>query len=384
MTLLNTSSTPKQSGRWVVTKFGGPSVLEWNTDSPLQPTKGQALVRILIAGVSGADNIQRAGGYLRFPATRQPGFTPGYDLVGIVEEVNHGGDELEIVSHEAPPIRRGDYIATMSVTGSYATHILVPLVECITLRKTDDLLKASALPLNYMTALGMLTLSKFPVTDTTRSILIGSVAGGVGTALAQLTHSLYPQVKIFGTCSPSKFDWVQQTLNVTPIDRNTSPQNLPSLVRTLNHGNGVDIAYEATGHPEAMTAFLASTTQEQPIGKLIAIGFIANISADGSRSLQGADAFDPIAFCNTAPERMAFFSVTNDYWRGARGRFMSDFDDVLMKLVRSGELEPVVEGVYKLEDAVKINEMLATGKGVRGKMVMVVDEGLWEQYKGRE
>ena len=378
MAPLNTSPTPTQSGRWVVTKFGGPSVLEWDTDSsPLHPSKGQALVRILIAGISGADNIQRAGGYLRFPATRQPGFTPGYDLVGVVEEANHSDE-----TSDSSPFQPGNYVATMSVVGAYATHILVPLAECIPLRKTDDLLKASALPLNYMTALGMLKLSRFPVSDTTRSILIGSVAGGVGTALAQLTHTLYPQVKIFGTCSPSKFDWVRQTLNVTPIDRNIPPHDFPSHIRTLNNGEGVDIAYEATGHPETMTAFLAATAQPPATpGKLIAIGFIANISTDGS---QMAEAFDPIAFCNANPERMAFFSVTNDYWRGKRESFVRDFEEVLMALVREERLKPVVEGVYRLEDAVRINEMLAGGVGVRGKMVMVADERLWEQYGRKE
>ena len=49
------------------------------TDAVLQ--SGQVFVRILAAGIAGVDNIQRAGGYLH-PLAKNPGFSPGYDIVG--------------------------------------------------------------------------------------------------------------------------------------------------------------------------------------------------------------------------------------------------------------------------------------------------------------
>ena len=367
----NTSPTPRSPGRWVVSAFGGPSVLKWQEDKTLPTTyPGQALVRILIAGISGADNIMRAGGYSRNPLASKPGFTPGYDLVGVVEAVN---EDAQVRNDTT--IRTGDLVATMSVVGGYATHTVVPLDECLILQPNEDLVKAAALPLNYMTAYGMMTMSKFPITSSTESILIGSVAGGVGVAIAQLTKLFFPHVQMFGTCSPSKFDFIN-ALCVTPIDRNTPPEQLPKAIHDLTSGKGVSIAYDAIGSPESMASFLNSTTPAT--GKLIAIGFIGNVATDGSGVVK--EPFNPIAFCDTQPTRMAFFSVTNMYWKAQRDTFRKDFEDVLLRAVREGKLNPVIGGLYRLSDAVKINEMLAGGQGVMGKLEMIVDEELWKKH----
>lgn len=78
----NTSPTPDQAGRWIISEFGGPEVLKWKTWDPFADLPAdQVLVRIITAGIAGPDNIQRAGGYPN-PACSKPGFTPGYDFVG--------------------------------------------------------------------------------------------------------------------------------------------------------------------------------------------------------------------------------------------------------------------------------------------------------------
>ncbi|PVH86418.1 hypothetical protein DL98DRAFT_407691 [Cadophora sp. DSE1049] len=81
----NTSPTPDQPGRWIVTKFGKPSVLRWESwDPTLELSDDKVLIRIIVAGIAGVDNIQRAGGYPADPRAFQPGFTTGFDLVGEV------------------------------------------------------------------------------------------------------------------------------------------------------------------------------------------------------------------------------------------------------------------------------------------------------------
>lgn len=104
----------------------------------------------------------------------------------------------------------------------------------------------------------MLRHSLFPVDDSTTSILIGSVAGGVGTAAAQVASMLFPKLKMYGTCSDSKFDFVK-SLDVTPIDRRLPLDELTRAVIELNGGEGVDVAYEATGSEANMNAFLDAT-----------------------------------------------------------------------------------------------------------------------------
>lgn len=370
----NTSPTPIQPGHWVVTQFGGPSVLKWAPFPEAKlpaPGPNSTLIRILITGISGADNIQRAGGYTRVPQTSKPGFTPGYDCVGVIESLG----ELD-GSEWTRGFSVGDIVATISVTGAYATHIVAPLEDCLPLRKGDNLISVVALPLNYMTALGMLKSSAFPVTEETESILIGSVAGGVGTAVAQVARMLFPKLKILGTCSEAKFNYVRG-LGVVPIDRNGHPERIADKVRELTGGVGVDVAYEASGSEDNMRAFLSTTKQDS--GKLIAIGMMANLKSDGSSVAE--EIFDPISFATANSDRMSFFSVTNHYWRGQRERFREDFENVLLRAVREGRLRPAIGSLWQLKDAVEINQMLASGRGITGKLEMLVDEELWMRHK---
>jgi NADPH:quinone reductase len=308
----------------------------------------------------------RVGGYQRDPRTQKPGFTPGYDLVGIVEEIGASDQEPEVII--------GDVIASMSVVGAYATHAILPLDELLKVHHNDDIIKVGALPLNYMTAYGMLVRSAFPISSSTKSILIGSVAGGVGTAVAQLARMLFPNIKIFGTCSPSKFEFVK-SLGVTPIDR-TGNEPIPEAVRRLNGGEGVDVAYEATGSEENLKAWFASTNDT---GKLIAIGLMSSIRPDGTGLLSESDNFDLFGFIAATPDRMSFFSVTNHYWRAKRDLFKKNFNE-LLEAVRNEKLVPVVGSLWQLKDAVEINERLADGGGVTGKLEMLVDVDVWKKY----
>jgi NADPH2:quinone reductase len=364
---MNTSPTPNQPGHWIIPKFGPPSVLKWEPfDTLPEPGPNTARIRIVVAGISGADNFMRVGGYQRDPRTQKPGFTPGYDLVGIVDKI--GSIEGDI------SIKVGDLIASITVIGAYGTHVVLPIDELLKAEANDDVTKVGALPLNYMTAYGMLVRSAFPISSSTKAILIGSIAGGVGTAVAQVARLLYPNIKIFGTCSPSKIGHVK-SLGVEPIDR-TGSIPISEAVKTLNGGEGVDIAYEATGSEENLKTWLDATVDG---GKVIAIGFMATISKDGTGLVPTDSPFDPIAFTLARSERMSFFSVTNHYWRAQRDLFKSDFE-VLLQAVRKGTLNPVVGSLWQLKDAVEINERLVHGEGVVGKMEMLVDVETWERY----
>jgi len=186
----SSSSKVLRPGHWIVSEFGGPSVLKWEQFPSLPvPTPSTARVRILICGISGADNIMRAGGYTRNALAARPGFTPGYEIVGVIEEFGEGTEDRH-------GFQVGDIVASLCIVGGYGTHTIVPLEDMLKLRRDDDLVGAAALPLNYMTAYGMLKKSAFPINEETESVLIGSVAGGVGTAVVQLIRLLHPSVRV--------------------------------------------------------------------------------------------------------------------------------------------------------------------------------------------
>jgi NADPH:quinone reductase-like Zn-dependent oxidoreductase len=73
--------------RIVVDHYGGPEVLRVVEDDDPRPGPGEVRVRVLAAGVSYTDAMLRAGSYLGVP---NPPFRPGYELVGVVEELGPG------------------------------------------------------------------------------------------------------------------------------------------------------------------------------------------------------------------------------------------------------------------------------------------------------
>lgn len=360
-----TAPTPLQPGRWLISKFGPPSVLTWEPFSSLPTAHDDlVLIRIITAGIAGPDNIQRAGGY---PNARcqEPGFTPGYDFVGQVVGLGPAvpADSL---------LACGDRVTSMCMIGAYATHILLPVSEVIRLRPDDDPIKVNALPLNYMTAWGMLKRSGVHLAPGS-SILIGSASGGVGTAVAQIVKAFNMQLTMIGTCSSAKFDFVR-SLGVTPIDRKAS--GLAARVRELTGGRGVDVAFDAVGSEESLRNSHAATKDET--GRVVVVGIMAEIAPDGSGMAQkGVDVSEILA--QRFLPRMTFWGVDRDYYQDTRALWLEDFDRLLQK-VRTGELLPHIGRLFRLSEAVEANQMLVSGVGVMGKMEFIVDADLARTY----
>src|SRR5437667_7749346 len=66
-----------------VTKLGGPEILQILEDKLPQPGPGAVRVRILATGLSLPDLLMRQGVH---PEKHRPPFTPGWDIVGIVDQ----------------------------------------------------------------------------------------------------------------------------------------------------------------------------------------------------------------------------------------------------------------------------------------------------------
>ncbi|CZR68250.1 uncharacterized protein PAC_18149 [Phialocephala subalpina] len=361
LSIPNTSPTPDQPGRWVVTKFGKPSVLKWESwDPTLELSGDEVLIRIIVAGIAGVDNIQRAGGYPADPRASKPGFTTGYDLVG----------EVVALGNSVPQdgnLTIGDRVTSLCVLGAHATHIVLPHVDVIRIERVDDPIKIGALPLNYMTAWGMLKHSGVQLSPGS-TILIGAASGGLGTAVAQLVKAFNMGIRMIGTCSPSKFDYVS-SLGVEPIDRNAP--NLVEQVRKLTNEEGVDVAYDGVCSEESLKNSLAATKAN--VGRVIVFGVMGNIAADGSGVLKTSQ---EIFAERLQPPRITFFALDTSFYKKAE---IAEFHEIVKK-VRSGELDPVVFKLLRLSQATEAHDLLISGSSVKGKMMFVVDADLAAQH----
>jgi NADPH2:quinone reductase len=140
---------------------------------------------VLAAGVSFTDSQLRAGTYI--PGGPKPPFTPGYELVGVVEELGPGCGRLHV----------GDRIGALTVWGADAEQVCVPEAGAVMVPDDLDPAEVVSLVFTYMTAYQVLhRTAKAP---TGESLLVHGAAGRVGTAMLELAQ--VAGLRVFGTAA---------------------------------------------------------------------------------------------------------------------------------------------------------------------------------------
>src|SRR6476619_7192574 len=171
--------------RVIVDHYGGPEVLKLVEEEDPRPGPGEVSVKVLAAGVSFTDAQLRAGTYL--PGAPKPPFTPGYELVGVVEELGPGCSRL----------REGDRVGALTVWGADAERVCVPEKYAVEVPGDLDPAEVVSLIFPYMTAYQM--LHRTARVQSGETVLVHGAAGRVGTAALEL--GAVAGLRLFGTCS---------------------------------------------------------------------------------------------------------------------------------------------------------------------------------------
>jgi NADPH:quinone reductase-like Zn-dependent oxidoreductase len=111
------------------------------------PRLGEVRVKVLAAGVSVPDVLAREGVH---PETPRVPYTPGWDLVGIVDGIGEGVSDFEL----------GQTVAAMPISGCYAQYACLPQRKFIPVPEGVDPAEAVAVVLNYITAYQMLSFGE--------------------------------------------------------------------------------------------------------------------------------------------------------------------------------------------------------------------------------
>src|SRR4051795_5513786 len=206
--------------RVVVDPAGGPEVLRMVEDEDPRPGPGEVRVSVLAAGVSYTDAMLRVGSYLGVP---RPPFTPGYELVGVVEALGSGCTRLRV----------GDRIGALTVWGADAERVCV--LEANAVEAPEDIDPAQILNLvfTYMTAYQL--LHRTAKVKSGETVLVHGAAGRVGTAVLEL--GAVSGFRMYGTCSARDRTAVER-LGAVAIDYRT--EDFLARVRELP-GRGVDV-----------------------------------------------------------------------------------------------------------------------------------------------
>jgi len=215
----------------VVTRLGGPEVLEVR-DMPEPVTKpGEVIVRVEAVGVNFADTMSTRGSYSSTPS---PPFISGREFAGVVEGTQ-------------------DRVMGYAQYGAAAEKIAVSRKMIWPQPKGWTSEQSAAFPVNFFTAYlaywkaGLTADAIEPVytnDERQRRVLIHAVAGGVGTAAVQIGKLLL--IETYGTASSAeKLERVKKL----GLDHgiNYRETDYEQRIRELTNGEGVDAVFEMLG-----------------------------------------------------------------------------------------------------------------------------------------
>jgi NADPH:quinone reductase len=206
----------------VITRLGGPDVLEVRDMPDPIPDAGQIAVQVEAGGLNFADLMTAQGGY---PGTPKPPLVAGREFAGV-----------EAVS--------GRRVMGYMQWGAFAEKVATRPDLLWTVPEGWTAEEAAAFPVNYFTAYFAYWEAGFLGDKPGRRVLIHAVAGGVGTAAVQIGKIL--GAEMYGTSSSDEKLERVKTLGLQHTI-NYKARDYEEAIRDLTHGEGVDAVFEMLG-----------------------------------------------------------------------------------------------------------------------------------------
>ena len=314
----------------VVTRTGGPEVLELQEHPDPQPGAGQVVVDVEAAGVNFIDVYQREG---RYPL--EPPFTAGTEGAGVVRAVGEGVDDVAV----------GDRVAWAMVNGTgYTSVAAVPAARVVPVPDGVTTEQAAAVLLQGMTAhyLCETTYAVQPGDD----VLVHAAAGGVGLLLTQLVTARGGRV-VATVSTDGKADVARGAgaAEVVRYDR----EDVVERVRTLTDGRGVRAVFDGVGR-DTFDASLACLARR---GTLVLFG-----AASGA-----VEPLDPMRLM-----KGSLFLTRPTLGDYVVGEELQQRAGAVLSAVATGTLDVRIGARYPLAEAARAQEDLAlrrtTGKSL--------------------
>lgn len=208
-------------------RYGGPEVLQWETEEVGQPGQGQVKFKQHAVGVNYIDVYQRSGLY-KSPLP----FIPGSEGAGEVLAVGPGVTDFKV----------GDRAAYAGALGGYAQERLMPADRLVKLPDTIDYKTGAAMMLQGMTVRYLLRQTYKVGPGTT--LLFHAAAGGIGLIACQWARHL--GATIIGTVSTPEKAALAKAHGCTHVI-NYKTEDFVKRTRELTDGIGVDVVYDAVG-----------------------------------------------------------------------------------------------------------------------------------------
>ena len=311
-----------------VSKFGDPSVLEFQNVVDPSPAPGQLLIRLHSAGVNPVETYIRAGKYPRLPALP---YTPGADGAGIVEQSNDA----------SVPVGTRVYV-TASITGTYAEQALCTPDQVFPLPGHISFEQGAAIGVPYGIAAWALFSRGQALPGET--LLIHGASGGVGLAALQLATAA--GLHVFGTAgTPEGLDLIMRNGAAAAFNHRDADYLEEIKAAAGDRGIGIILemlANQNLGHDLGLIA---------PNGRVVVIGSRGPVEIN-PRDIMSRNADIRGVMLASAPPSEIYPRIT----AGLEDR----------------SLNPVIGHAFPLHEAARAHEQIMASRGAQGKIVLTM------------
>jgi NADPH:quinone reductase len=325
----------------VITRFGGPGVLELEDVPKPHPRQDEILVHVRSTALNRADLLQRQGRYAAPPGADQN--IPGLEFAGEVAESGTNADRWH----------KGDRVMGIIGGGAHADFVTAHQDAVCAVPTNLEWPAAGGVPEVFITAHDALQQAGFKAGE---NVLIHAVGSGVGLAATQIVRALGGRA--FGTSrTPDKIERAKafglESGFVVP-----EPSVLTELsvfAKSVTGGSGFDVVLDLNGGPY----FAASLEAAALRGRIILIGGVAGGKTD-------VDLYQILG------KRLHIIGTV------LRARSLEEkititaaFAQEVVPLLAQGTIQPVIDSVFPLEQIQDAHRRLESNETF-GKVVLTM------------
>lgn len=331
----------------IISQPGGPEVLHVVEEKLPEPQPGEVRIKVLVAGVAFIDVLARRNARLIHSTIPPFPFSPGYDIVGLVDAVGEGCSSFNL----------GQRVAALTMMGGYSEFLCLPEAALVAVPEVVDSAEAVSVVLNYITAYQM--LHRIASLQQRERILIHGAAGGVGTALLQLGK--LAGLELYETASQGKHALIEE-LGGTPI--NYQKEDFVVCIQKYT-GDGVDAVFDPIGGVHFWRSYQTLRTK----GRLVLYGLSAALRSGRVHIPTLLSSAATVGLSKILPNRQVSIYIIDQLARLHFDWIQQDLKQ-LFHLLAQKKIQPLIAAKIPLVEAAHAHALIENA-AVCGKIVLV-------------